>query len=281
MLVILLALAGNYGKMTAQTPAVIMSDKAGWHKIGERTVDFAKDRDEIMVVGADRFSSLKFMVTGASIDLIDLEVYYESGDKQDIKVNSPIWAGKESRVIDLNGGERSLKKIVFVYKTLANQKAEKAHVEVWGLKTNEPIASTRNTITGEAQTATSGKPTVASATVVISDKTGWHNLGNRTVDFSKDRDEILVMGADRFSSIKFTVTGASIDLQDLEVYYESGDKQDIQIRTPILAGKESRVIDLKGGERSLKKIVFIYKTLPNQKDVKASVEIWGLKTNPN
>jgi len=42
----------------------------------------------------------------------------------------------ESRVIDLNGGERNLKKIVFVYKTLPNRKDEKAHVEIWGLKTN-------------------------------------------------------------------------------------------------------------------------------------------------
>ena len=51
-------------------------------------------------------------------------------------MNSPVIAGNESRVIDLNGGERSLKKIVFVYKTLPNQKAEKAEVAVWGLKTN-------------------------------------------------------------------------------------------------------------------------------------------------
>jgi hypothetical protein len=281
LLIILLALAGSYGKMTAQTPAVIMSDKTGWHKIGERTVDFARDRDEIMVIGADRFSAIKFIVTDAPIDLIDLEVYYESGDKQNINVRTPVLAGKESRVIDLNGGERSLSKIVFVYKTLANQKADKANVEVWGLKTNASINSSNNKVTGETQTATTGKSTIPSPTVVMSDKTGWHNLGSRTVDFSKDRDEILVIGADRFSSIKFTVTGAAIDLQDLEVYYESGDKQDIQVRTPILAGKESRVIDLKGGERSLKKIVFIYKTLPNQKDEKASVEVWGLKTNTN
>jgi hypothetical protein len=67
--------------------------------------------------------------------LLDLEVYYESGDKQDIQVRSPLKAGMESRVIDLNGGERSLKRIVFVYKTLPNQKDEKAHVEIWGLKT--------------------------------------------------------------------------------------------------------------------------------------------------
>lgn len=134
LIVILLAVAGSYGRVSAQTPAVITSDKAGWHKIGEKTVDFTKDRDEIVVLGNDRFASVKFKVTDAPIDLQDLEVYYESGDKQDIKILFPIKSPGESRVIDLNGGERSLKKIVFVYKTLPNSKDKKAHVEIWGLK---------------------------------------------------------------------------------------------------------------------------------------------------
>ena len=136
LMITLLAITGSYGIALAQSPAVIVSDKTGWHKIGERTVDFSKDRDEILVMGADKFASIKFKVTDAAIDLIDLEVYYETGDKQDVKVNMPIKLAGESRIIDLNGGERSLKKIVFVYKTLANSKDKMAHVEIWGLKTN-------------------------------------------------------------------------------------------------------------------------------------------------
>ena len=120
----------------AQKPAVVASDKTGWHRIGETTVNFAKDRDEIVVMGADRFAAIKFKVTEASIDLQDLEVYFENGLKQDIQVRTPVMAGSESRVIDLNGGERDLKKIVFIYKTVPNQQKEKAHVEVWGLKSN-------------------------------------------------------------------------------------------------------------------------------------------------
>jgi hypothetical protein len=136
MLIAMILIAGSFAKVKAQTPSVMVSDKKGWHKISERTVDFVKDRDEVLVVGADRFSAIKFMVTGAPIDLQDLEVYYESGDKQDIQVRTPVLSGKESRVIQLNGGERSLKKIVFIYKTLPNRKDKNAHVEIWGLKTN-------------------------------------------------------------------------------------------------------------------------------------------------
>ena len=47
---LLIAIAGSYGLAFAQD-GVILSDKAGWHKIAEKTVDFSKDRDEIQVIG--------------------------------------------------------------------------------------------------------------------------------------------------------------------------------------------------------------------------------------
>ena len=136
LMIMMLAVAGGFSIANAQQPAVVMSDKTGWHKKGETTVNFQKERDEIIVMGADRFAAIQFRVDDAPIHLMDLEVYYESGDKQDINVNFPIKPKGESRVIDLKGGERNLKKIVFVYKTLENRKDVKAHVEVWGLKTN-------------------------------------------------------------------------------------------------------------------------------------------------
>ena len=43
----------------AQKPAVMMNDKAGWHKIGEVTADLKAEKDELVVLGADRFRSIK------------------------------------------------------------------------------------------------------------------------------------------------------------------------------------------------------------------------------
>lgn len=134
----MLAVIGSFGIASAQTPSVMVSDEAGWHKIGERTVDFKKDRDEIAVLGSDKFSTIKFKVTEATIDLVSLEVVFESGDNQNVMVGQSVKAPGESRVIDLKGGaERSIKKINFVYKTLPNSKDERASVEVWGKKTNK------------------------------------------------------------------------------------------------------------------------------------------------
>ncbi len=263
----LLAILGSIGFATAQTPTVIYSDKTGWNKIGETTVDFKRDQDEIKIVGADRFAAIQFKVQDAPIDLLSLEVYYESGDKQNVAVNSPIKAHSESRVINLNGGERNIDKIVFVYKTLPNNKDEKAHVEIWGMKTN----SNEKMATGSSK--------MGDASLMVNDQKGWHKIGERSVDFVKDHDEFVVIGADRFSAIKFRVSEASIQLINLKVYYESGDMQNIKVNSPILANEESKVINLNGGERNLKKIVFEYKTLPNQSAEKAYVALWGLKTN--
>ena len=115
---------------------MVTSEKTGWHKIGETNVDFQKDRDEVSVIGADRFASLKFKMKDAPIDLMDVKVYYEDGDVQSVNVNSAIKMNGESRVIDLKGGERSIKKIAFVYKTKPNIKDKKGHLVIYGLKTN-------------------------------------------------------------------------------------------------------------------------------------------------
>jgi hypothetical protein len=134
-ILLLLAIAGSYSTANAQTPKVVISDKTGWHKIGETTVKFETERDQVMVVGADKFAKIKFMVTEAPIDLQSLVVHYENGETQSVSLRESVKAPGESRVIDLKG-ERQIKKIVFEYKTLPNRKDDKAHVEVWGFKTN-------------------------------------------------------------------------------------------------------------------------------------------------
>ncbi len=136
LLITLLAITVGNISAFAQKPEVIISDKTGWHRIGKTTVNFKKEKEEILIMGSNRFASIKFKVLDAPIDLISLEVHYASGDKQDININAPIKAPGESRIIDLNGGERTLQKIIFVYRTLPNHKDIRAHIEIWGLKTN-------------------------------------------------------------------------------------------------------------------------------------------------
>ena len=136
MMIVSLAVLSMMNVAIAQKPAVVVNDKTGWQKIGETTVDFEKETDEIVVMGADKFASLKFKVTDAAIDLINADVYYDNGSSEKIKINMPLKMAGETKVFNIKGGERDLKKVVLTYKTLPNGKDKKAHVELWGLKTN-------------------------------------------------------------------------------------------------------------------------------------------------
>ena len=63
-------------------------------------------------------------------------MFYESGGNQMVNIGYPIKEPGEIRSIALNGKERSFKKIVLMYKTIPDYKNKKAHVEIWGDKTN-------------------------------------------------------------------------------------------------------------------------------------------------
>lgn len=138
--VMVICVIACFAAITAYTQdnrTIVTSDKTDWHKIGETTVNFDTDRDEVTVSGADKFAALKFRVADVPIHLMSMEAYFDDGDKQEINVNFPIKVKGESRVIELEGGERDLKKVVFVYKTIANRSDREAEIELWGLKTNE------------------------------------------------------------------------------------------------------------------------------------------------
>jgi hypothetical protein len=284
ILIALLIVAGGYETIFAQQPAVILSDKKGWHKIGETTVDFKKDRDELVVMGADRFASVKFEVTEAAIDLLDLEIYYENGPRQDVQVRTPLMSGHESKVIDLNGGERALKKIVFVYKTLPNRNDEKAHIIVWGLKTNADKADADHSNTMQANRIENrnykedSKNEIAKPAVIVSDKPGWHEIGELSVDFKNDRDELKVIGKDKFKQIKLKAEDAAIEFNDIEVYFENDNTpQKIHVGIILKENEETKPIDLEGRNKPINKIVFMYKTAPNQQKEKGEIEVYGLK----
>lgn len=117
----------------AQTPSVMLSDKPGWHKIGEVKADFKTENQSISVMGKDKFQAILLKVTDAPINIMDVQVIYESGKKEDITVKSELKAGAETRKIGLKSSE-GIDKVVFTYRTLPNQKDEKAHVELYGLK---------------------------------------------------------------------------------------------------------------------------------------------------
>jgi len=118
----------------AQEPSIMLSDKPGWHKIGEVKADFKMENQSISVMGKDRFKSILLKVTDAPINIEGIQVFYESGDMEEFDVKNELKAGAETKKLDMKGGAQEIKKVTFTYKTLPNQQDEKAHVELYGLK---------------------------------------------------------------------------------------------------------------------------------------------------
>ena len=130
-----LLLAAKIDVMFAQDPGIVTSSKPGWHKIGETNANFKTENESIIVLGADKFKAIKLKITEAPVNIQSLQVFYESGEVEEITVKNEIPAGGETREIDLkNGVTKELKKVVFTYKTLPNRQDEKAHIELYGLK---------------------------------------------------------------------------------------------------------------------------------------------------
>lgn len=118
----------------AQKPAIVLSDEAGWTHIGETVASFKSEDESIMVIGADEFSAIKIKVDHAALQIDRLQVFYGSGEMEEIEVKQRIQAGEESEVFQLENPESSIQKVAFTYNTSPNSEGEKADVELWGLK---------------------------------------------------------------------------------------------------------------------------------------------------
>lgn len=103
----------------------------------------------------------------------------------------------------------------------------------------------------------------------------WELLGSRKINYGIDRDEILVTRADGvFSAIQLRIKRSPINMHKLAIHYGNGEVDEIDLRESFRAGSMSRVIDLPGNKRVIRKVVMWYDT-KNISNGKGVVEVWG------
>jgi hypothetical protein len=102
----------------------------------------------------------------------------------------------------------------------------------------------------------------------------WRFIADKNVRYGPDHDVIHVTGNDNYRQLKLRVTDAPLKINDMKVHFENGEVFDVAIRNQIRQGGESRVIDLPGGSRSIRKIEFWYSTIGVLKGT-ARVAVWG------
>ena len=103
----------------------------------------------------------------------------------------------------------------------------------------------------------------------------WVRLGTKKVDYKVDRD-ILQVGVNdgRFSKLKLVVSGGDLNMHKMVVLYGNNTKEEINVRHNFNSKSTTRVIDLKGNKRIIKKIMFVYDT-KNRSVRKAKVHVFG------
>lgn len=107
-------------------------------------------------------------------------------------------------------------------------------------------------------------------------KGNWEQLGTRIVNMSLDHDEILVTAAEgTFTKIKIHVSKAPLHIINCKVVFGNGEETNLDIRHDFAKGSDTRIIDLPGEKRIIRKIIFNYKSKPTAKG-RAVVTVFGM-----
>lgn len=101
-------------------------------------------------------------------------------------------------------------------------------------------------------------------------------LGEKEVTFRVDRDEIIVgLREGRFSKLLFEVEKNDLEMLSVQVTYGNGKTDTIPLRHLFKEGSRSRVIDLPGGKRIIRRITFFYKTTGPILEGRAVIKVYG------
>lgn len=103
---------------------------------------------------------------------------------------------------------------------------------------------------------------------------GWKVLAVVKADKGLDRDEVRVTSGRGFKKVKLKADGADVEVQSLHVVYANGELDKLEVRKVVRAGTTTLPLDLRGGERVIKKVILWYKTQADESR-KAIVTIYG------
>lgn len=131
----------GFGQQGSQYQSESQLKQAGWEKIGQTTINLSNDygifdwdRDREETINANnKYSTIMFRAKDATVNLTDVEVQYDNGQKEDLKLGTAIDANSNSEQLKLDT-RQDLSKITFNFMKDENASPDKAVIEVWGRK---------------------------------------------------------------------------------------------------------------------------------------------------
>lgn len=103
----------------------------------------------------------------------------------------------------------------------------------------------------------------------------WEKLGSRVVNMQADHDEIMVTLKDGvFTKVRLKIMKAPIHLMNINIVFGNGSNKNVVFNRKFAAGSFTRVIDLPGNKRIIKKVKLNYKSVPVGKG-KSVIALFG------
>lgn len=104
----------------------------GWEKLGERKVNFVRDRDEIDITSETKYTAVVFMVRDGDVHLNDVEIHFTNGDRLTPLLDDDISQDQYSRVVEIDREGKLIDKVAFKYRSTGNLLKGRASVIVLG-----------------------------------------------------------------------------------------------------------------------------------------------------
>ncbi|UKN01260.1 hypothetical protein K6119_16145 [Paracrocinitomix mangrovi] len=118
-MVILAPMSFAGAKAQAVTPIKAYLQDEGWDKLGSRIVNMQAEHDEIPVTVMDGvFTKVRLKIMKAPIHLLNMNIIFGNGDNQNVVFNKKFAPGTYTRIIDLPGNKRIIKKVKLNYKSV-------------------------------------------------------------------------------------------------------------------------------------------------------------------
>ena len=240
--------------------------------LGERKVDFGGDKDTIEVTGKEgRFVSVLIGVINGNLEMYDIKFTFGNGDDYSPEVRQTFKEGERSRQIDLPGEARVIRKVEFKYKSKLRR--GKATVKLFG-KPADAGADKPDKGDNKPDNDKNWQDHLPKSSE------GYHFLGSRVVSFGADRDTIEVTAEEgKFTAIVLGVVEGELEMWDIKIDFRNGDTTSPDVRANFGEKTRSRVIDLPGEARVIKKVTFFYKS--KLKEGKATIKLWGKPAGVN
>src|SRR5687768_14105301 len=230
--------------------ALLTLPHAEWDLLGTRRVSFTLDHDAI-VVGAREgaYSAIKIEVAGGNLEMYNIKLTFGNGDTWSPNTRVQFQEGSWSRTIDLPGPARVIRRVDFWYRSRLRRGA--ATVRVFGQVADAP-AQPATVEEARARLVPAQLPPVGPE---------WEHLGVRPVDFRVDHDAVLGGRQGRFRAVRFDVEGGSLEMFNVRITFGNGESFSPATRLLFGSGTMSRVIDLPGEARVIRRIDFFYRSV--------------------